>query len=739
MGISLLGRIGNVFNDPGNPNPQPQKPVDQNGNMMNAITNAIPKPYTRPDGSTGMEGDGQAGDPKTPYGGSSFAGERPGALDYSYDKDFMFGRDPNYAATQAAGGEALGDAYGKNFTTLANDAMSSGQSAQGTAQGYAGNEWNRGVSDFNASGHATGQELGLAGSIAGDNSAAQAQLQSGLNKSEASNLALARSGRGWGQSSSALGQAVSANAAAGQTATTDAALMRERQQEFATGVYGQAAQQAQAGGLANTQMGMQSSQYGSDAALKGQQLAGQQLQTGAGEEFAGMNAANVAMSGQQQSDLAREGLSEQQYATQSGIGSQNQQQQLERNQQIAGYVGAGIAGAGSVAAAFSDTDAKKDKAEATGFARAMQTLGAGMGAAGARLSPGMGGAFKNLGNSGSMNDPDTYQRDGGPRDQPASNFDPFAKYDQQRAADLRSRQVATGSPYGIRSGPVDPSTMRPATSSATYGAREYGIQNPESPESYLPPAAAPAAPMGASQTWLDNYMAQQGGVTSDTEAKRSKERAAGFAEAMRSVQAEREAFPETSAPTVAPVDTDALDAAQRSQGGPVNDMRPAVGYTYRYKEPNMPGAKPGRVAGPMAQDLEHTVAADAVETAPNGYKMVNAPRLTMHNTVAIGEQQTELEKLKAQLDAMTGKKPAPGRPVARGPRASQVNPRTLTRVPTASYDDGGYTEERVPITGEETNFKVPLGWNPDIDEAAAQQITFPGEDRTHVVYRPGTY
>lgn len=60
-------------------------------------------------------------------------------------------------------------------------------------------------------------------------SAAQAQLQSGLNQAQSSNLAMARSGRGWGGSASALSQAAVQNAQASQGAVNQAAALRAQE------------------------------------------------------------------------------------------------------------------------------------------------------------------------------------------------------------------------------------------------------------------------------------------------------------------------------------------------------------------------------------------------------------------------------------------------------------------------------------------------------------------------------
>jgi hypothetical protein len=86
---------------------------------------------------------------------------------------------------------------------------------------------------------------------------------------------------------------------------------------------------------------------------------------------------------------------------------------------------------------------------------------------------------------------------------------------------------------------------------------------------------------------------------------------------------------------------------------PAVDLRPAQGYSYEYKNPNDPGAKPGTQYGPMAQDLEKTPAGrSVVETNPQtGMKQVDTSRLTMVNTAALAEQQKKIDELMAMLDA----------------------------------------------------------------------------------------
>lgn len=99
---------------------------------------------------------------------------------------------------------------------------------------------------------------------------------------------------------------------------------------------------------------------------------------------------------------------------------------------------------------------------------------------------------------------------------------------------------------------------------------------------------------------------------------------------------------------------------QNPGSGPGEDeatraVRAAPGYSYEYKNPNMPGAAPGTHFGPMAQDLERTPAGrSTVVEAPNGMKMVDTGRLALVNTAALHAQQQELDELKRELDRYRG-------------------------------------------------------------------------------------
>lgn len=89
------------------------------------------------------------------------------------------------------------------------------------------------------------------------------------------------------------------------------------------------------------------------------------------------------------------------------------------------------------------------------------------------------------------------------------------------------------------------------------------------------------------------------------------------------------------------------------------DLRAARGYSYEYRDPNVPGAAPGRHVGPMAHNLRETAAAGTVIRDPRtGMDAVDTPRLTMVNTAALSEQQRRIDELERQLAAMASDRPS---------------------------------------------------------------------------------
>ena len=93
----------------------------------------------------------------------------------------------------------------------------------------------------------------------------------------------------------------------------------------------------------------------------------------------------------------------------------------------------------------------------------------------------------------------------------------------------------------------------------------------------------------------------------------------------------------------------ALATSLGGKGDALETVSGAPAYAYNYKNPDQPGAKHGRMVGPMAQDLERGPLGDTVvQDTPQG-KVVDTPRLTMVNSSAIAEQQKQLDALRRAL------------------------------------------------------------------------------------------
>ena len=84
----------------------------------------------------------------------------------------------------------------------------------------------------------------------------------------------------------------------------------------------------------------------------------------------------------------------------------------------------------------------------------------------------------------------------------------------------------------------------------------------------------------------------------------------------------------------------------------VATVRGAPGHTYRYEDPDAPGAAPGLHAGPMAQDLERTPLGESlVREGPRG-KMVDAGRAGLTALAAASAQQRELDQVRAEQEEL---------------------------------------------------------------------------------------
>lgn len=87
------------------------------------------------------------------------------------------------------------------------------------------------------------------------------------------------------------------------------------------------------------------------------------------------------------------------------------------------------------------------------------------------------------------------------------------------------------------------------------------------------------------------------------------------------------------------------------------EFRKAGSYSYEYDDPKMPGAAPGRNAGPMADELEGIPG--VVSKGSDGVKRVDPARLSLANAGVAGEtvrrqdsQEGKIAELTRRLEAL---------------------------------------------------------------------------------------
>lgn len=98
----------------------------------------------------------------------------------------------------------------------------------------------------------------------------------------------------------------------------------------------------------------------------------------------------------------------------------------------------------------------------------------------------------------------------------------------------------------------------------------------------------------------------------------------------------------------------------RANKKPASDaLSQAPAYSYRYKNPEAYGYADKRYTGPMAQDLAETPEGrTAVVESPDGTLGVDTGRLSLLNASAFGEQQDELAQLRREVASLRRKKAA---------------------------------------------------------------------------------
>lgn len=231
-------------------------------------------PGTSDVGRTDGAGDNPLVDPYagTPYASHGFNQVWDGASGVRDQRDFMYGRDPNYASATRDRTLAQGKANQQELSRVGSSAQADmaglGGDAQRTMSGIAGQQGAYGrnmgdtvagyaptVASYGDRAAAYGNYAAGRGAVRLDSenqngaldrsmsnadrlalleategpSAAQAQLRAGLNSAKAQNLSLARSGRGAGGGASAMRAAIAGNSTLGTQAVNQAAALRAQE------------------------------------------------------------------------------------------------------------------------------------------------------------------------------------------------------------------------------------------------------------------------------------------------------------------------------------------------------------------------------------------------------------------------------------------------------------------------------------------------------------------------------
>lgn len=460
-------------------------------------------------------------------------------------------------------------------------------------------------------------------------SGAQAMLNNQLAGTERSNMSLAQSGPG-GASSGNMRAALAQNTMAQGQAGNASAMLAAQEAATARGQNLQAltAAQAGAGNIRGMDVGVAGQQLGADVASRGQnvQLSGQygnqalgyegvaqgwagqstgaeQIGLGYGQQALGFNeVANQT----NQIGLGYEQLGQnaQQMGQQGGMGYEqlrgqgvnaaniaNMQGETNRDAATLGMAG-GILQTGMM---MSDEDSKKQIEELTNMNKELLT------------------------EINSLKAPMPDVRQPGPE---------YQSQAQGGSAGLAPPQMPDN-PYtsGMAAGAAaHQASLSAGLPSADPFAGDTPAEMPTVKQPNMPDMGAAVAPMR--QQSIDPYSFLQ----SD---ERSKQR-------IQELEKENSTLASFLMPqeSAAPMGYD--DAALQT-------VRGAPAHSYEYKDPSMPGAKPGPQVGVMAQDLEKgPLGSTLVQDTPQG-KMVDTARLTTVNTGAIAAQQREIDALNAAL------------------------------------------------------------------------------------------
>lgn len=513
-------------------------------------------------------------------------------------------------------------------------------------------------------------------------SAAQAQLNLGTNMALADQLALARSGRGMGESASAMRTAQGNMATIGQNAANQAAILRAQEESDwrskqltamggAGNAYGAAGSTYGASGNLNLAAGnyytganMANRELNDRTALAyGQQRIGA-TQAGAQADLGFQQQAHAVQSGALQGNMGYESMMLEQEAIRRGARQhQDQMDQQNRAAEIA-------AGAALGAAVVSDIREKTD-IEPVRATSAFDELGKYAGGFATyrdgRL-PAMSDAFAERGMVAL--DPSTgiYRPMGAVEEflpdevaaQPTRVVDVGGQRVEKRDIDFDALDRASSD---IR----EKKAIRPADASQAFDMRTWHGPN----DTYMP-GDVPAAIARPRETYRREDIGK---------SREQLQREQAFD--MRNAHAEPPLPADVVPPAIArPVERPEYSRADvgksRAQiesenasraATPASDaLKRAPAYSYRYKTPSKFGYENKRYTGPMAQDLASTPEGrTAVTKMPDGSLGVDTGRLALVNASATGEQAQQLGALErevAELRAMLGS----SRPAAQASR-----------------------------------------------------------------------
>lgn len=495
-------------------------------------------------------------------------------------------------------------------------------------------------------------------------SAAQAQLQGASEQNMANSLALARSGRN-GMSPAAERQAMFQNAATGAQTNQQLAVLRAQE----------------------------------EATARGQNL--QAITSARGLDIQDMSAQQQAIAAQRAQDLQAQGLSFEQARAQAATELQSRGL---NDQTSLGYEGLSAAerARGQAAALGYEGLANQSVAQGQGFNVAMTgqantAMGQGLSAqqAGDTNALGYTGIDARMSETGANNQLERQKLAESKRASEAANEDSVLdwfrelsdereKYDKQR--------TSTASALGYMQG------KNPAAGGYAPGSED------DSDYRRKPEETDDDSGDGSGKGMFGKF-GKYAALLSDKKTKELEGELARLGNAYKALGGDPATVGVRRGGDVGPQDEDARDPYGLAGGGaprtakqgysyppggdayrarqaaalgyesPNVDLRPAQGYSYRYKDPSQPGAAPGRQVGPMAQDLEKSPATrGAVSTGPDGVKRVDPGRLTMVNTAAISEQQRRIDKQQAELDEIGRQQLAQykalGGPPSRGNRSA---------------------------------------------------------------------